>query len=84
MDDAPGEGDDLIHALIAAGGHDLEFLTDDQLGGAAGRLSTERYAAWFARLPEELRNEVEEHWGPPPGELYVDGRRLRGGRPAVR
>ncbi len=73
VEGAPERGDDLIHALIAAGGHDLEFLTDDQLQGATGRLDTERYAAWFARLPEELRSEVEEHWGPPPGELYVDG-----------
>ena len=70
----PRSGDDLIHSLIAAGGHDLEFLTADQLGDAAGRLDAERYAEWFARLPEGLRSEVEEHWGPPPGELYVDGR----------
>jgi cobaltochelatase CobN len=73
VDGAPDDGDDLIHSLIAAGGHDLEFLTSDQLGDAAGRLNTERYAGWFARLPEELRNEIEEHWGPPPGDLYVDG-----------
>src|SRR5215210_4324143 len=74
VEGAPDEGDQLIHSLIAAGGHDLEFLTGEQLGDAAGRLDTERYAEWFARLPEELRSEVEEHWGPPPGELYVDGK----------
>src|SRR5215207_566500 len=73
VDGAPDDGDDLIHSLIAAGGHDLEFLTGDQLGNAAGRLNTKTYSEWFARLPEELRSEVEEHWGPPPGDLYVDG-----------
>ena len=73
VDGVPEEGDALIHALIGAGGHDLEFLTEDQLRGAAGRLDAGRYAAWFSRLPEELRAGVEEHWGPPPGELYVDG-----------
>src|SRR5215204_5929784 len=72
VDGAPDEGDELIHSVIAAGGHDLEFLTGDQLRGAAGRLDTERYAAWFDRLPEDLRSDVEDHWGPPPGELYVD------------
>jgi cobaltochelatase CobN len=36
-------------------------------------LDARRYAEWFARLPAELRADVEEHWGPPPGELYVDG-----------
>ncbi|QIN79546.1 cobaltochelatase subunit CobN [Rubrobacter marinus] len=73
VDGVPESGDELIHSLIAAGGHDLEFLTEEQLGGAVGRLETRRYAEWFARLPEPLRDEVEEHWGPPPGELYVDG-----------
>ncbi|MGI8860363.1 MAG: cobaltochelatase subunit CobN [Rubrobacteraceae bacterium] len=76
VDGAPDEGDALIHALIAAGGHDLEFLTEQQLGGATGRLDTGLYAEWFARLPEELRESVEGHWGPPPGELYVDGEDL--------
>ncbi len=73
VDGVPDDGDELIHSLISAGGHDLEFLTEDQLRGAVGRLDTARYAEWFARLPESLRAEVEEHWGPPPGELYVDG-----------
>ena len=73
VNDVPEGGDELIHSLIAAGGHDLEFLTGEQLRGAAGRLGTGRYAGWFARLPEGLRGEVERHWGPPPGDLYVDG-----------
>jgi cobaltochelatase CobN len=72
LEGVPEGGDELIHSLIAAGGHDLEFLTADQLGNAAGRLDAERYAGWFDRLPEELRSDVEEHWGKPPGNLYVD------------
>src|SRR5215207_4167511 len=73
VDGAPTEGDALIHALIVAGGHDLEFLTEEQLEGAPGRLDARLYAEWFARLPEDLRAGAEEHWGEPPGELYVDG-----------
>ena len=72
VEGAPEDGDDLIHSLIAAGGHDLEFLTAEQLGDAAGRLDARRYAEWFDRLPEDLRGKVEEHWGAPPGDLYVD------------
>nr|MBA2783416.1 cobaltochelatase subunit CobN [Rubrobacteraceae bacterium] len=72
VEGAPEDGDDLIHSLIAAGGHDLEFLTGDQLGYAAGRLDSKRYAEWFGRLPEDLQSGVEEHWGRPPGDLYVD------------
>src|ERR687893_1609261 len=44
VDGAPAEGDALIHALIDAGGHDLEFLTGVQLRGATGRLDVDRYA----------------------------------------
>jgi cobaltochelatase CobN len=73
VDGAPEEGDPLIHALIDAGGHDLEFLTEVQLGAAAGRLDARRYAVWFQRVPEELRTRIEAHWGPPPGDLYVEG-----------
>src|SRR5215212_6011488 len=72
IDGAPEEGDALIHALINTGGHDLEFLTEEQLGGVTGRLDARRYAEWFARLPNGLRARVEQQWGPPPGGLYVD------------
>src|SRR5215208_4546024 len=72
VDGAPDRGDELIHSLVAAGGHDLEFLTGDQLADATGRLGAKRYAEWFGRLPEALRSDVEEHWGRPPGDLYVD------------
>ncbi|WP_225731778.1 MULTISPECIES: cobaltochelatase subunit CobN [unclassified Nocardia] len=77
---APGEvpglderdGDALIHALIAAGGQDPDWLTAEQLEGNPIRIGADTYAAWFATLPEELRAAVVEAWGPPPGELYVD------------
>jgi cobaltochelatase CobN len=67
-----GSGDELVHALIAAGGHDEEFLTDSQLRSASGRLDAGQYAEWFSALPAGLRSAVVEHWGEPPGDLYVD------------
>ncbi|WP_236789026.1 cobaltochelatase subunit CobN [Amycolatopsis sp. GM8] len=67
-----GDGDELIHALIAAGGQDPEWLTEEQLAGNPIRVPAARYREWFAALPEDLRAEMEQHWGPPPGELYVD------------
>ena len=66
------DGDALIHALIAAGGQDPEWLTEEQLAGNPIRVPATRYREWFATLPEELRAAMQEHWGPPPGELYVD------------
>ncbi|EOD69072.1 cobaltochelatase subunit CobN [Amycolatopsis vancoresmycina] len=66
------DGDALIHALIAAGGQDPEWLTEEQLAGNPIRVPAARYRSWFEALPAELREGVEEHWGPAPGELYVD------------
>ena len=68
----PEDGDTLIHALIAAGGHDVEWLTEEQLAAAPMRVPAARYAEWFAALPGSLREAVRGHWGDPPGELYVD------------
>jgi cobaltochelatase CobN len=67
------DGDGLIHALIAAGGQDPDWLTGEQLSGNPVRIPASRYAEWFSTLPEDLRARVEGHWGPPPGSLYVDG-----------
>ncbi|GGK36967.1 cobaltochelatase subunit CobN [Nocardia camponoti] len=66
------DGDALIHALIAAGGQDPDWLSAEQLEGNPIRLGAATYTRWFESLPEELREAVIESWGPPPGELYVD------------
>ncbi|MFI5717248.1 cobaltochelatase subunit CobN [Nocardia sp. NPDC051750] len=67
-----GDGDALMHALIAAGGQDPDWLTAEQLEGNPIRIGADIYTAWFDTLPDELRDAVIEAWGPPPGELYVD------------
>ncbi|MGD9530502.1 MAG: cobaltochelatase subunit CobN, partial [Pseudonocardia sp.] len=69
---AARDGDALVHALIAAGGQDPEWLSQEQLEGNPVRISAARYRSWFAGLPADLRESVERHWGPAPGELYVD------------
>jgi len=66
-------GDELMHALVAAGGHDPEFLTEEQLAAAPLRLPVDDYLTWYAGLPAALREAVEGRWGPPPGDAYVDG-----------
>jgi cobaltochelatase CobN len=66
-------GDQLMHGLIAAGGHDPEFLTDEQLASAPLRLPVADYLRWYERLPALLRESIEAHWGPPPGEEFLDG-----------
>ena len=69
----PEDGDQLIHSLIAAGGHDVEWLTEDQLSTATARVPLADYESWFNSLPTALRENIREHWGEAPGQLYVDG-----------
>jgi cobaltochelatase CobN len=69
----PKDGDELIHALIAAGGHDVEWLTEEQLQQASARVPLHAYKQWFDALPEPLREGIREHWGEPPGDLYTEG-----------
>jgi cobaltochelatase CobN len=71
--DFPEDGDELVHRLIAAGGHDVEWLTEEQLAGAPARVPLAEYESWFAALPSPLRERMVTAWGEPPGELYVDG-----------
>jgi cobaltochelatase CobN len=73
LDPATVDGDALVHRLIAAGGHDVEWLTEEQMGQAAIRVPSGMYRTWFDELPTPLRDGMAEHWGAPPGELYVDG-----------
>jgi cobaltochelatase CobN len=70
--DFPEDGDTLVHTLIAAGGHDVEWLTEEQLQAAVARVPLADYSQWFATLPAELQESMVEHWGAPPGSLYVD------------
>jgi cobaltochelatase CobN len=78
-DEFPEDGDALMHALIAAGGQDENWLTEAQLAGNPVRISTADYRAWFDTLDHDLRAAVTEHWGPPPGELFVDRSQHREG-----
>ncbi|GAA1723862.1 cobaltochelatase subunit CobN [Nonomuraea bangladeshensis] len=68
---AEQDGDALIHALIAAGGQDQDWLTEEHLAGNPVRISAASYEQWYRTLPAELREAIERHWGPPPGELFV-------------
>jgi cobaltochelatase CobN len=66
------DGDRLVHALIAAGGQDADWLTSEQLSGNPVRIPAAQYRAFFETLPADLRAAMEQHWGPAPGSLFVD------------
>ncbi|MCZ4500368.1 MAG: cobN [Marmoricola sp.] len=72
LDDDTEAGNGLIHALIAAGGQDEEWLTTAQLTESHARITVEDYNAWTADLPDDLRADMVQAWGPPPGSLFVN------------
>lgn len=69
---AEDDSDALIHAVIDRGGQDADWLTEESLAANPIRVSAADYIQWFATLPDELRGAVEQHWGPAPGDLFVD------------
>jgi cobaltochelatase CobN len=70
------DGDTLIHRLIAAGGYDVEWLTDEQMASAAIQVPAAQYARWFAELPALLQESMVCAWGEPPGQLYVSDSKI--------
>ena len=64
-------GDALIHALIAAGGQDEEWLTDAQLTDAHVRITAATTRAGPPTCPRTCARMVEA-WGEAPGALFVN------------
>ena len=78
------DGDELIHALIAAGGHDPEFLTDEQLAAATARLPVAEYVGVVRDAARRAARGDDRDVGPAAGRAVRRRRRLRDRRPAAR
>lgn len=77
----PADGDTLMEELIASGGYDKEFLTEEQMRFATAHYSAGEYGEWFARLPEQNQANLQQEWGTAPGshfrhgnEIYIAGK----------
>jgi cobaltochelatase CobN len=77
VEDIPADGDTLMAELIDRFSYEKESLTTAQLQRAVGAVSAADYAAWFAELPKSLRDNVVEHWGEPPGSVYLHDGAIR-------
>ncbi|AKK03118.1 cobaltochelatase subunit CobN [Corynebacterium epidermidicanis] len=66
------DGDAFMHAIIEAGGHDPEWLTEEVLANNPLKLSRAQYQEYFATLPEATQAEMQEYWGEAPGTHYVN------------
>ena len=77
VDDIPADGDTLMAELIDRFSYEKESLTTAQLERAVGAVDAAEYREWFAALPKALRDNVVEHWGEPPGSVYVHDGSIR-------
>ncbi|GAA1087369.1 cobaltochelatase subunit CobN [Tsukamurella strandjordii] len=68
---AADDSDAFIHALIARGGQDPDWLSDERLEATEITVPADTYRQWFATLPQGLRDSVTEHWGEAPGSLFT-------------
>ena len=75
----PDDGDELIHRLIDAGGHDVEWLTEEQLAAAPARVPLADYRAWFDELEPGLRDGHAGALGRAAGQPLHRRRRHRAG-----
>ncbi len=72
VDRIPAGGDELMAELADGLIYDREALTPAALGAAVGRWPADAYRSWFATLPDGLRHDIEERWGPAPGTVHTD------------
>ncbi len=76
VEDIPEDGDELVHRIIERCSNDRDSLTEEQMRLAVGHVSSRQYAAWFRGFPESVQQELEDSWGPPPGQVYRTGDEL--------
>lgn len=74
-----GNGDELIAAIIARGGYDQAWLTEDELAANPLRVPVADYERWYPSVDADLRADMEKAWGPAPGTMYLD----ESGEPAL-
>ncbi len=70
VEDIPENGDELVHRIIERCSNDRDSLTEEQMRLAVGHVSARQYAAWFKDFPESVQQELQDSWGPPPGQVY--------------
>ncbi|MFO8237963.1 MAG: cobaltochelatase subunit CobN [Prochlorococcaceae cyanobacterium] len=74
----PGDGEELIQALLAGRSNDPESGHRPALD----HLSLEVYQHWYRQLPLAGRQRLEAHWGPPEADAGLEPRAGGGGSAA--
>ena len=70
VEDIPESADALVHRIIERCSNDVDTLTEEQLRLAVGHVSSREYQGWFKGFPNKVKQELQEAWGDPPGQVY--------------
>ena len=70
LTDIPEDGDALVHRIIERCSNDRDSLTEEQLRLAVGHVEAGQYKQWYQEFPEGVREELQQTWGEPPGQVY--------------
>jgi len=76
VDRIPPDGDSLMAELSDRLTYETAELTPEQVRRTVGRLEASDYLDWYNTLPSSAREQVEQVWGPAPGQVYLDGSAL--------
>ena len=70
VEDIPESSDALVHRIIERCSNDVDTLTEEQLRLAVGHVSSQEYGEWFRNFPPLVKQQLQEAWGDPPGQVY--------------
>ena len=82
VEKVPEDTADLCQTITSGITNDRRFLTEEQMKKALAAVPQEKYGAWFEQQDLFLQSEMEEEWGPAPGDVFQhEGRLLIPGIP---
>lgn len=67
----PKTGDELVHHVIATCSNDRDYLNEEQLAHAVGRLPQQSYLEKWETVTQQARGQVSEAWGEAPGTIFL-------------
>ncbi|MFQ6028175.1 MAG: cobaltochelatase subunit CobN, partial [Dehalococcoidia bacterium] len=70
VEDIPADGDELVHRIIERCSNDRDSLTEEQMRLAAGHVSARQYREWYQNFADTVKQELQDSWGDPPGQVY--------------
>ena len=76
IDLIPESGAELIESVLSHTTNDRSMLSEEQVEDAEGKLSVQQYKEFFDSLPDKSKVNMEEGWGPAPGEVFRYGDEL--------